>query len=150
MGLISQEAGWALLIAAGVLGFLFVNPKSPVKKRLWVNPSLSIALDGDFGFVASTEGRSGTLRGYINLVSLKGEVVESIELKLGKKRLESDWKPRSLALSDCVEVNFFVPDWILVGRYICRLIALSEGGKSKSPKFPVELPVNKEHYERQG
>ncbi len=150
MGLISQEAGLALLVAAGVWGFLFVNPKSPVKKRLWVNSNLSIALDGDFDFVASTEGRSGTLRGGIDIVSLKGEVVNSIELKLGKERLKSDWEPIRLALSDCVEVNFFVPDWIPAGRYTCRLIAFSEGGKSKSRKFHVELPSNKEHYERQG
>ncbi len=150
MGLISQEAGLAFLVAVGVYGFLFVNPKSPIRKRFWHNSSLNVSPSGnlDFGLYENhtlPKNRirgSKVLRGSVNIVSLKGEIVDTMVLKLRKGYLESDWQPRKLDLSDCVGVKFFVPDSIKPGKYVCHIIVSNKNGKAKSEEFEVEIPAN--------
>ena len=142
--------GLGVIIAGVILGFLFLTPMSPIRKRFWHNSSLGVSPSDNLSFGLYENYTlpnhiirgSKVLRGSVNIVSLKGEIVYSIVLKLRRGYLASDWQPQKLDLSDCVEVKFFVPDSMKPGKYVCHIAVSNKNGKAKSPKFEVEIPAN--------
>jgi len=154
MGMICQDAGLALLVTCGVWFFLFVNPKSPIRGKCWHNSSLGVKLVSELNYCtygyctkpsrmkSHIRGYAKVLRGDVDIISSKGEIVNSIEMKLGGELLKSDWEPQELDLKDCLEVKFFEPDYIKPGRYKSHIVISNKNGKAKSPPFEAEIPVN--------
>jgi hypothetical protein len=145
--------GLGAVIFGGIWGFLFLCPKSPIRQKCWYNSSLGVKLVSGLNFGTYGDytkpnrmkdhigGDSKVLRGDVDIVSLKGEIVDSIKLRLGRDLLESDWEPQELDLKDCLEVKFFVPDYITPGRYKSYIVISNKNGKAKSPPFEAEIPA---------
>ena len=130
----SQWVGIALLSLAVVWGFLFVNPKSPVRKYWWsVSSRLGIVPITNVG----VSDRDLTI--HVGLRAVSVIRVDKIGLKIGCKQLLSDWQTTRVEAGEHRYINFARPDWLYVGEYKASLIAYTPDGFSKSEKFLIKV-----------
>ncbi len=131
---ISQQLGFALIVLSIILGFLFINPKSPVKRKWW-------SISGRLGIVCVT--KVGVSNEYLTintgLRALSVVQVEKIVLKIGRKQLSSDWKAIRVEADECKYVNFKRPNWLHAGDYKAYLIAYTPNGFSKSNQISLRI-----------
>jgi len=131
---ISQQLGIALIILGGIFLFLFANPKSPVRKYWWsISGKLGVVLISKLG-VGDTY-----LTIHVGLRAMSVIRVDKIVLKIGGKRLPSDWESARVEADENRYINFTRPDWLHVGEYTASIIAYAPGGFSKSEKFLVKV-----------
>ena len=130
--------GLVLVIIGAIWGFLFVNPRSPVRKYCW-------SVSGKLGVVLIYNGRHNVgvgdsyLSVYVGLRALSDVQVDKINLRIMRKRLLSDWKPKVIQGDNSQIINFPRPSWLHRGEYEAYLIAYTPDGFSKSEKFLVKV-----------
>ncbi len=92
---VSQQLGIGLISTAIVLGYLFVCPKSPVKKKLWsVSSKLGITLADSSEVRMSVNEESLAFR--VGLNAMSSIQVNKIGLRIGRRTLWSDWTPMEI------------------------------------------------------
>ena len=136
---ISQQLGIGLIIVAIILSFLFLNPKSPVKKHWW-SVSDKIA-------VVNLQYTGGGARGNDKYISVYAELrprsiirVDRIDLETKRGKItSSDWTAKDITVDESMFVNFERPDWLGAGKHEAKLKAFTPEGTSKSGKFIVEV-----------
>jgi hypothetical protein len=134
---VSQQLGIALIVVAIILGFLFVNPKSPVRKQWWlVSGKLGVVCINNRGF-----GNVGVGDKYLTIdIGLRAVSVIQVDkmvLKVGRKQLLSDWVSKRVEADEIQYINFIRPSWLCAGNYEAYLIAYTPDGISKSEEFPL-------------
>lgn len=136
---ISQQLGIGLIIVAIILGFLFLNPKSPVKKHWWsVSDKFTIA-NMQYGG-RNARGNGKYISVYAELRPRSIVQVDRIDIEIKRKKITSfDWTAKNITVHESMFVNFETPNWLGVGEYGAKLIAFTPEGKSKSGKFIVEV-----------
>ncbi len=92
---VSQQVGIGLILVAIVWWFLFIFPKSPVRRYWWsVSSKLGITLaDGSEVQVGTTEG-SIVFR--VGLRAMPSIQVNKIGLRIGQRTLGSNWEPTEI------------------------------------------------------
>jgi hypothetical protein len=129
---ISQQLGMALIVVAVIVGFLFVNPKSPVRRKWW-------SVSGELGVVVIS--KVGVSREYLTVhVGLRAVSViqvDKIVLRIARKQLLSDWKSARVEADETRYINFTRPNWLHIGDYRACVIAYTPDGFSKSEKFSL-------------
>ncbi len=135
----SQWVGIALLSLAVVWGFLFVNPKSPVRKYWWsISDKLVIVNMQYAGQGAKANAKYITV--FTELRPRLHIMVDKIAIEIKRKKISSfHWKSHEVAVAEQILVNFERPDWLYAGVYEAKLIAFTPEGRSKSGKFTVEV-----------
>jgi hypothetical protein len=135
----SQYIGIAILVLAVIWGFLFVNPKSPVKKHWWsASEKLMIMTLQTPGYKATVN--SGYISVWIDLTSHSGIMVDRIVMKIGWERITSfDWKSHEVMAREHKFLDFERPNWLSAGEHEAKLIAYTPEGYSKSGKFILEV-----------
>lgn len=131
---ISQQLGIVLILLAGILLFLFANPRSPVRGKWW-------SASGKLGVVCiGTVGVSDDyLTIHVGLRAASVSRVDKIVLRIGRKSLLSDWKSTRVEADETRYINFIRPDWLYTGEYEASIIAYTPDGFSKTEKFPVKV-----------
>ena len=126
--------GLPFFIAGGVVIGLFVNPKSPVRRYC-------CSISGKLGVILIDGMNAGHkyLTAYVGLRAVSVIQVDKIILKIGGKRLLSDWEATRVEADKSRYINFVRPDWLHVGEYEARLIAYTPEGFSKSEKFLIKV-----------
>jgi hypothetical protein len=135
----SQYIGIAFLVLGAIWWFLFLNPKSPVKKYWWSIPDkLMFVIPQEPGYKASVN--SECISVWVDLTSRSGITVDRIVLKIGRKEgiPSFEWNPHEIIIKKHKFLDFKRPDWLAVGKYEARLIAYTSEGYSKSGKFTFE------------
>ena len=130
----SQQLGIGLLVVACILGLLFVNPKSPIRRRWWsVSGKLAIQVVRNEDIELRVgEGRFTV---YIGFVAMPSMQVDKISLKIGRMRLwASDWEPREVAATEAWYVSFVKPPQLSTGTYDSNVFAHTRDGHSKSKR----------------
>jgi hypothetical protein len=135
----SQYIGIAILALTAIWGFLFVNPKSPVKKYWWsASGKLAITTLQTPGYKATVHNEYISV--WVELASWSGIMVDRIILKVGRARMSSfDWKSHEVLAREHKFLDFKRPVWLCVGEYEAELIAYTPEGYSKSRKFILEV-----------
>ena len=128
-----------LFVVASILAFLFVNPKSPVRRQWWsVSNRLGIVLMN-----LPTKNIVGIgdkyLTIHVGLRAISDIQVDKIELKIGRNSLLSDWKSSVIQGDEPRYINFTRPNWLRKGQYKSHLVARTPDGFSKSKKFLVKV-----------
>lgn len=129
-----------LFVVASILAFLFVNPKSPVRRRWW-------SISNRLGIVLINYGPTKNIVGigdkyltiHVGLRAISDIQVDKIELKIGRNSLLSDWKSSVIQGDEPRYINFTRPNWLRKGQYKSHLVARTPDGFSKSKKFPVKV-----------
>jgi len=135
----SQWVGIAILILTAIWGFLFLNPKSPVKRRWWsVSNKLGIT---PVDVIYNIDIGDSALTINVRLRTMSGIQVDEISLKIGRKRLVSDYPPMFVKADEERHINFQIPNWIRKGTYQAYLIAHTPDGFSKSKKQLIKVDV---------
>ena len=132
--------GTVMLMLAAIWWFLFLNPKSPVKKYWWSIPDkLMFVVSKELGYKAKVN--SEYISCWIDLTSQSGIKVDKIVLKITQKeRIPSfEWKSHEVVAREHKFLDFKRPDWLGVGEYEAKLIAYTPEGYSKSRKFILEV-----------
>jgi hypothetical protein len=134
----SQWVGIAFLSLAAVWGFLFINPRSPIRGRWW-----SVSNKLGIGIMSYTRPSVGIGNQYITIYmwlrAMSDIQVDKIVLQIGHKHLVSDWDSRIIQGDETRYINFTRPQWFSVGQYEASLIAYTPYGFAKSGKFPVKV-----------
>ena len=136
---ISQQLGIGLIVVAIILSFLFLNPKSPVKKHWWSS--------SDKFAIVNMQYAGRVARGNDKYISVYAELrprsivrVDRIDIEIKRKKITSfDWTAKDITVYESMLVNFERPNWLGAGEYEAELIAYTPEGKSKSGKFKVEV-----------
>ena len=131
---IGQQLGIGLIIIAFIWAFLFVNPKSPVRKIWWsISGKLGITALKNYWFNDSTI----TIPvGYNVIPSVQ---VDRIALRIRRQRLIANYACETLEASGILYLQFPRPDWLNNGKYEAYLIAYTPEGFSKSKKFSIDF-----------
>ena len=128
----NEWVGIIFFVLATVFGFLFVYPKSPVRRRWWsISDKLSIT-----SLQADVDNKK--LRVYIGIRTLSDIRIESIKLKIMGKLLVSDWEPKSIVGDDTDYGYWGIPDKVPRGKHIVYMVAVTKDGFSKSPRFSID------------
>lgn len=137
----SQCIGITILALTAIEGFLFVNPKSPVRKYWWsAAGKLAIRTLQEPGYRAKANIEYISV--WVDLVSWSGIMVSKIVIKIGRKRItSSDWKSHEVIGSEHKFLDFEKPDWLGMDEHEAQLIAYTPEGLSKSRKFVIEVTV---------
>jgi hypothetical protein len=137
----SQCIGITILVLTAIFGFLFVNPKSPVKKYWWsAHGILAIRTLQEPGYRAKDNIEYISV--WVDLVSWSGIIVSKIDVKTGRERITSlDWKSHEVIGSEHKFLDFKKPVWLGMGEHEAQLIAYTPEGLSKSRKFVIEVTV---------
>ena len=137
----SQYIGITILTLAVIWGFLFLNPKSPVKKYWWSIPDqLKILTLQTPGYKATVN--SEYISVWVDLTSRSGLIVDKIGLKIGRQEaiISDEWKPHEVITREHKFLDFNRPDHLnTAGEYKARLIAYTSEGYSKSGEFILEV-----------
>lgn len=135
----SQWVGIAILIFFAIFGFLFVNPKSPVKRRWWsASNKLGITFDCDPDIII--ENYSDTLSFRVGFIAIPSIRVERIRLKIGHTKVwASNWIPTGIKATEARYLNFPRPTELSKGYYDVTLFAYTPEGVSKSDKISISL-----------
>jgi len=131
---ISQQLGVALIAVGVILGFLFVNPKSPVKKKWW---SISNRLGVVPISIIRVDAECITI--HIGLRAVSEIKVDRIHLKIGRRDVPSDWESSVVQADEAPYINFSRPQWLCSGEYKGHLVAYTPDGFSKSSKLCIEV-----------
>jgi hypothetical protein len=139
IGLLGHQLWIAIgfFVVASILAFLFICPKSPVRRRcLSVSSRLGIVL-----IKSPTIVRIGDkyLTIHVGLRAISDIQVDKIELKIGRNSLLSDWKSSEIQGDESRYINFTRPNWLCKGQYEAYLVTYTPDGTSKSEKFPVKV-----------
>ena len=134
----SLWAGIVLLSLAIVWGFLFVNPKSPVRK-IWLSTSkLGITPADGSVFGININEENFTIR--VGLVAVPAIRVDRISLKIGRIKVwASNWKPMDIKAVEAPYVTFPKPHQLGKGQYYAKLKAYTPEGFSKSNQFLIKV-----------
>jgi hypothetical protein len=132
---ISEYIGIGFFVLAGVLGILFVNPKSPIRSRCWsVGNKLGVTI------IRPATGNRQSLTVYEGLRALSPIRVDKIRLSIGRKKIiADDWESHEVAGDESRYIYFDRPKWLYSGEYSARLIAYTPEGYSKSDKFTLRV-----------
>ena len=138
---VSQQLGIGLVLLSLVLAFLFVYPKSPVRKKWWsVSGKLQIATSEEPGYKA--HANSEYISVWVLVTSWSGIIVERIVIEIRGERIPSfDWKSHQLIGRENKFLDFKRPDWFGLGKYKLNLIAYTPDGYSKSREFILEVTI---------
>ncbi|HUV51597.1 MAG TPA: hypothetical protein VMW64_00805 [Dehalococcoidia bacterium] len=130
--------GIVMLMLATIWGFLFLCPKSPVKKYWWSIPDkLMFVIPKEPGYKATVHSEYVSV--WVDLTSQSGIMVDRIAIKIGRKRIYSfEWKSHEVAAHEHKFLDFKRPDWLGTGKYEAKLIAYTTEGYSQSRKFILE------------
>ena len=134
----SQLVGIILLSLAGIWGFLFVNPKSPVKKIWWSTNKLGITLADNSEITADVNEENFTIR--VGMVAVPSIYVSKISLKIETKRVWAlNWEPMEVKATEAPYITFPKPHHLRKGCYKGCLCAHTPDGFSKSEKFSIKV-----------
>jgi hypothetical protein len=131
--------GIPMLVLAAIWGFLFLCPKSPVKKHLWAIPDkLMFTTPQELGYEPKV--KTECISVWVDLTSLSGIMVDMIALKIRwRKGIPSfEWNSHVLN-KERKYLDFKRPDYLNAGKYKARLIAYTPEGYSKSREFILEV-----------
>ncbi len=114
---ISQQLGIGLIISGSIWSFLFIHPKSPVRKRWWsVSSKLGITLADNSKVQLDVSEKNFTIR--VGLVAVPSIQVDKISLKIGHTRLwSSNWTPMDIKALEAPYINFPMPHQLGRGYY---------------------------------
>ena len=131
--------GIILLVIAAIWGFLFLCPKSPVKKCWWaISDKLIFMVPQELGYEPTVTMEIISV--YVDLTPKSGIMVDRIAIKIGRKRFYSfEWKAHKVVAHEKKFLDFIRPDWLGVGKHKASLIAYTPEGFSKSEKFILEV-----------
>jgi len=130
----SQCAGISVWVLTAIWGFLFVYPKSPVRKYWWsVSGKLGVVHIRNVGIT----NRDLTI--FVGFRAVSVIQIDKIVLKIGRKQLLSDWEPRRVKADESCYIKFTRQNWLCAGEYNVRVIAYTPDGFSKSEKFPLTV-----------
>lgn len=135
----SLYVGMAMLMLAIVWGFLFLHPKSPVKKYWWSIPDkLMFTMPQELGYQATVNNE--IITAWVDLTSPSGIMVDRIVLKIERKEgiPSFEWNPQTITTKHAF-LDFHRPNWLTVGKYEARLIAYTPQGHSSSGRFTLEV-----------
>ncbi|MFC1931153.1 hypothetical protein ACFLXJ_02995 [Chloroflexota bacterium] len=134
----SQFVGFALFSLAVVWFFLFVNPKSPVRRIWWSTSKLGITLADSSEFGININEEEFTIR--VGLFAVPAIRVDKISLKIGQTRVwASNWKPMDIKAIEAPFIKFPKPHQLGKGQYYANLKAHTPEGFSKSEKFLIKV-----------
>ncbi len=135
----SLFVGIVMLILATIWGFLFLCPKSPVKRYWWSIPDKLMFRTPQEPIYKATVS-SEIVSVWVDLASPSSIMVDRIVLKIGRKKgiLSFEWNPHVIT-TEHKFLDFKRPDWLDVGKHGARLIAYTPDGYSKSGKFVLEV-----------
>lgn len=131
---ISQQVGIGLIVVGFIWGFLFINPKSPVRKRWWSASGklrIQVVRNADI----ELEAGEGSFIVYIGFVAMPSIQVDKISLRIGRRRFwASNWEPREVAATEAWYVSFLKSPQLGKGHYNAKVYAHTPDGLSKSEK----------------
>ena len=135
---VSQCIGTTILALTVIWGFLFVNPKSPVRKYWWsVSDKLVITTSEEPGYKPKINEYVSI---WVELITWSGITVDRVVMKIGRKAITSpDWKSHSVIHQEHKFHDFKRPTWLNAGKHRARLIAYTPEGYSKSREFMIEV-----------
>ncbi|OGN90712.1 MAG: hypothetical protein A2158_03865 [Chloroflexi bacterium RBG_13_46_14] len=138
----SQCIGIVILGLTAIWGFLFVYPKSPVKKYWWsALGKLTIMTPPQTPGYKSTVNNE-LISVWVDLTSWSGIMVEKIVIIIGREKTPSfDWTSHEVMGREHKFLDFKRPSWLGTGEYEAKLIAYTPEGYSKSEKFILEVTV---------
>ena len=134
----SQWVGIALLSLAGVCGFLFVNPKSPVRKIWWSTSKLGLTVAQNTEVRVNANDEDSAI--HVGMVAVPCIYVEKVRLKIGGTRIWAlNWEPMEVKAIEAPYIKFPKPHQLGKGCYNARLYAHTPEGFSKSKKFSIRV-----------
>ena len=137
----SLYVGGTMLVVATIWGFLFLCPKSPVKKYWWaISDKLMFRVPQEPGYKAKVN--NGVITVWVDLISSSSIIVDRIVLKIERKKgiPSFEWNSHMVE-KEHKFLDFRRPSWLDVGKYEARLIAYTPEGYSKSGKFILEVDL---------
>ena len=134
----SQWLGAVLLALAFVVGLLFVNPKSLVRRRWWSTSKLGITLADSSVIMVNANNENFTIR--VGMVAVPSINVEKISLKIERIRVWAlNWEPTEIKAIEARYIKFPKLYQLGKGRYNARLYAHTSEGFSKSNRFSIKV-----------
>jgi len=128
-------------IIAGILGLaLVVNPKSPLRKYLVSTTELGVIIELN----QPPQVTNNQIIIPVGLNALSDIRIDKIDLRVGRRKLTSDWKPKSIQCYE-PEIRYFPrPNWLYRGKHEAYLKAYTPDGFSKSKKFTINVETDYE------
>lgn len=130
----SLQLGIGLIAIAGILGFLFVYSKSPVRRRWWsISNKLGVKVLGN------VRVNNSSIEIEVGYVAVPSVQVDAIKLRIRRQPLECDWECQTIEATGRLYVKCPRPSWLRKGQYEACLIAYTPDGFSKSKKFSIRV-----------
>lgn len=131
-----------LFVLAAIWWFLFLNPKSPVKKCWWSIPDkLMFVIPQELGYKPTVNKEIISV--WVNITAPSGIMVNKIDLKITQKEgiPSFEWKSHEVIAREHKYLDFKRPSWLSTGEYKAKLIAYTPEGYSKSGEFILEVTI---------
>ncbi len=136
---ISLQLGIGLIAIGFIFGFLFVYPKSPVRRQWWsISNKLSITLADNSVIRVNANDENFTIR--VGMVAMSSFYVEKISLRIARIRVRAlNWEPMGVKGMEAPYIKFPKPHQLGKGCYNASLYAHTPEGFSKSKKFSIRV-----------
>ena len=149
---------WQFSIGVGLLAFIFVwalltLPKWGLLRKRWeskakserffniqIGNDIAFGTPGENGFAKATRGESLMLRLAVELRTIPYMRVESVELEVMGRRIQSNWEPTQVGQFYGQYIYFGIPNWVNSGRHNVRLITFAGGREWHSDEYSIDFP----------